>query len=85
MSFSGIIPVKPGWLVGMILLPDSFSVLPRPFWCIGPISLTCGRDIGRYAFRMYSASAQLINCYARAAPVARSMQDYSYLLVWLGI
>ena len=33
------------------------SVLPRPFWHIGPISLTCGRDIGRYALCMYSASA----------------------------
>ena len=33
------------------------SVLPRPFWRIRPTSLTCGRDICRYALRMYSASA----------------------------
>ena len=37
------------------------SVLPRPY---RPLSLTCGRDISRYALRM---SAQLINYYSQHA------------------
>ena len=43
----------PGWASSV----QYSSVLPRPFWRIGPISLTCGKDIGQYALRMYSASA----------------------------
>ena len=43
-------------IIYIIYIYVLYSVLPRPFWRIGPISLTCGRDVGRYALRMYSTS-----------------------------
>ena len=63
-----------------------FSVLPRPFWRIGPISLTYGRDIGRYAFRMYSASVQLIGASVSEPPLVDSTDALSrYIYIYIDI
>ena len=61
------------------------SVLPRPFWRIGRYPLRAEGISARYALRMYSASAtHSLLIITHVAPVASSMQDYSYLLVWVG-